>query len=329
MLNVFLTGITGFVGSHMADYLLKKIPNANIHAIKRQRSDVSNILHILDNPKVHLMEADLLDLSSLIAAISKSKPDVVFHFAAQSAPQASFHTPKQTIETNTIGTLNLLESINQVRKTSLINPVIISVSSSEVYGNPLPEEVPIKETNIIRAANPYSISKVGHDLISQYYQKAFDMKIIITRMFSHEGSRRGRDFAISNFARQIATAEKKNLPVFEIKVGNLNSVRTYVHISDAIEAYYLVATKGEVGEIYNIGGTDTCTIGEALDYIISISTLSKDRFVLVQDPKLMRPTDITLQIPDCTKFKNLTGWSVKTGLKEVAEDTLNYWRNLV
>lgn len=327
--TVLITGITGFVGSHMADYLLKKEPSIKIFGIKRQRSNLSNILHLLDNPHVSLLEADLLDMGSIIEALKEAKPDYIFHFAAQSAPQASFLVPKQTIETNIIGTLNLLEGVKQLKLNKTMDPVIISVSSSEVYGNPLPEEVPIKETNIIRAANPYSISKVGHDLLSQYYQKAFDLKIIITRLFSHEGSRRGRDFAISNFARQVAEAEKMNLPLYEIKVGNLKSVRTYVHVSDALEAYFLVATQGKFGEVYNIGGTETCTVGEALESIISMSTLPRDRFVLKVDPALIRPTDITLQIPDCTKFKALTGWEVKTGLAEVVEDTLNYWRKLV
>lgn len=328
MNKVFITGITGFVGSHMADYLLAD-NDYQIFGIKRQRSDVSNIQHLLDNKRVNLIEADLLDKGSLTRALRIARPDMIYHFAAQSAPQASFSVPKQTIEINTIGTLNLLEAIKEQRATTIIDPKIISVSSSEVYGNPLPSEVPIKETNPIRAANPYSISKVGHDMLSQYFYSAYGMKICITRLFSHEGARRGRDFALSNFARQIATAEKYHKESSIIKVGNLNSVRTYVHVSDAIKAYALVMQHGKPGEVYNIGGNHTLTVGEALEYLLSLSRLPRDHFILVTDAALMRPTDITLQIPDCTKFNELTGWTPKTTIKEVAEDILEYWRSEV
>lgn len=326
--SILMTGGTGFVGSHMIDFLLKAIPDTKIYAIKRQRSDIANVVHLLDDPRLEFIEADLLDQSSLMRAIKISNPTLVYHFAAQSAPQASFSVPKQTLETNIIGTYNLLEALNILRGGN-IDPVIISVSSSEVYGNPLPSEVPIDENNKIRAANPYSISKVGHDLLSQYFYNAFKMKIIITRLFSHEGARRGRDFALSNFARQIAIAEKLNAEKFTIKVGNLESIRTYVHISDAIEAYYLAAIHGVAGQIYNIGGSNTLAVGEALEYMLNLSKLDRKIFRLQEDPNLIRPTDITLQIPNYSKFQALTGWAPKTTIKEVSEDILNYWRNKV
>jgi GDP-D-mannose dehydratase len=206
---------------------------------------------------------------------------------------------------------------------------------------PQPDEVPIKETNPIRAANPYSISKVGHDLMSQYYQKAYGLRIIITRMFSHEGSRRGKRFALSSFAYQIAQHEKelKKLPVpfqtllsdgsFVVKVGNLKSVRTYAHISDAVRAYWLAATKGKVGEVYNIGGDHTCTVGEALENLLSKSIIPRKCFRFEEDPSRIRPTDITLQIPDCTKFKQQVGWLPLHDLDYISTDMLNYWRHEV
>lgn len=336
-MNILITGITGFVGSHMADYLLKNVPEATIYSIRRWRSDDRNIQHFYSNPRVIFLEGDLLDRGSLSEIIAKSKPDYVFHFAAQSYPMSSFNTPVHTLTTNVIGTTNLMDEFKIARDNGVCDPIIVSVSSSEVYGNPLPEEVPIKETNPIRAANPYSISKVGHDLMSQYYYKAYGLKVIITRLFSHEGSRRGKIFALSSFAYQIVQQEKRyiemvndpspgQLPQFDIKVGNLNSVRTYAHIDDAVHAYWTVATKGTVGEIYNIGGDYTCTVGDALEDLLMRSRIPRDKFTIVVDPNKIRPTDITLQIPDCNKFKNATGWKPTKTLGDITEDLLNYWR---
>jgi GDP-mannose 4,6-dehydratase len=333
-MRVLLTGITGFVGSHMADYILKESPDSIIFASRRWRSRDENIKHLYGNPRVKFIEADLLDRGSLNKLILEAKPDYVFHFAAQSFPGASFFTPVFTLNTNGVGTVNLLEELLQAREAKVCNPIIVSVSSSEVYGMPLPNEVPIKETNSIRAANPYSISKVTHDLMSQYYQKAFGLNIIVTRLFSHEGARRGKQFALSSFARQIVANERllvkdPNIKVFPIRVGNLNSVRTYAHIEDAIRAYWLVATKGRVGEVYNIGGKNTCTVGEALDNLISKSNIAKERFSVIVDPALIRPTDITLQIPDWSKFKEHTGWEPIKTMDDIILDLLNYWRGSI
>jgi GDP-mannose 4,6-dehydratase len=336
-MRILITGITGFVGSHMADYILRQAPEAKIFASRRWRSREENIRCLLFDPRVKFVEADLLDRRSLSLLIEVSKPDYVFHFAAQSFPGASFRIPVVTLTNNGIGTVNLLEEILQARDKGICDPVIVSVSSSEVYGMPTPDEVPIKETNPIRAANPYSISKVTQDLMSQYYQKAFGLKIIITRMFSHEGERRGKDFALSSFARQVALHEttyfcktcSTKIDKYSIRVGNLNSVRTYAHIDDAVRAYWLAATQGTIGEIYNIGGKHTCKVGDALNNIISKSEIPKENFEIIVDPALVRPTDITLQIPDWSKFKEATGWEPIKTLDDITQDLLNYWRREV
>jgi GDP-mannose 4,6-dehydratase len=334
-MRFFITGATGFVGSHMVDYLLEENPNNIIFASRRWRSDDSNIKHLYGNERVKFIEADLLDRGSLRTCIESSSPDYVFHFASQSYPMASFSSPVATLMTNGIGTINLLDEIRGARDKGICDPIIISVSSSEVYGNPAPDEIPITEQNPIRAANPYSISKVTHDLMSQYYFSSYGLKIIVTRLFSHEGKRRGRLFAISNFAYQIASVERlyhrgaKLDPThtFTIKVGNLHSVRTYSHIDDAIKAYWLVATKGIIGEVYNIGGKDACTVGEALEDLLKRSYIPRERFRIEVDEKRIRPTDITLQIPDCSKFKKLTNWEPEKTLGDINEDLLQYWRN--
>ena len=160
--------------------------------------------------------------------------------------------------------------------------------------------------------------------MSQYYHKAFGMKVITTRMFSHEGARRGKEFAVSSFAHQIAKAEKTG--IYEIRHGNLDSVRTYNHIEDAIKAYWLCSESDRYGEVYNIGGDETCTVGDAMDALIS---LSGKEFVKIQDPERMRPTDITLQIPDTSKFKSHFGWKPERPMKDIWIDLLTYWRERV
>jgi len=333
MTSVLMTGITGFVGSHMADYLLENVPDVKLYATRRWRSNDANIKHLYGNSQVLFIETDLTDRGSIHGAIELSKPDIVYHFAAQSFPESSFLTPVMTLTTNVIGTTNLMEELKTARDAEYCDPTIVSVSSSEVYGNPNKDEVPIKETNPIRAANPYSISKVGHDLMSQYYHNAYELKVIITRMFSHEGKRRGKLFALSSFAHQIVQHEKKEDfgtegSWYEIYHGNLDSVRTYNHIEDAVRAYWLAIDNCEYGETYNIGGDYTCTVGDALNMLISKSK-SPESFIKLPDPNRMRPTDITLQIPDSSKFRKATGWKPTKGLEEICDDLLEYWREVL
>jgi len=320
-MNILITGGTGFVGSHMIDFILKNETDVKIFATKRWMEDTKNVDHI-DDDRFEFIDCDLLDGLSIKRAVEISKPDKVFHFAAQSFPEVSFKMPVLTLQTNTVGTTNLLESI----KESDYNPTIVSISTSEVYGMPEEDEVPIKETNPIRAANPYSISKVGHDLMSQYYHKAYGMKIIITRMFSHEGARRGKQFALSSFAHQIVLNEKGKGDGF-IRHGNLDSTRTYAHIDDAINAYWVCSNSEKFGEVYNIGGEQTCTVGDALDKLINMS--KKKNLKKKLDPDRVRPTDITLQIPDTSKFRKHFSWKPEKTLDNVCEDLLNYWRGLL
>jgi GDP-mannose 4,6-dehydratase len=321
-MNILITGATGFVGSHMVDYILKYAiqPDQKVYCTKRWMEDTKNLDHV-DHDAFEYIDCDLLDGMSVNRAVEISKPKKVFHFAAQSFPEVSFKIPVVTLQTNIIGTTHLLESI----KESDYNPTIVSVSSSEVYGNPNKDEIPITEENPIRPANPYSISKVGHDLMSQYYHKAYDMKIITTRMFSHEGARRGKQFALSSFAYQIVQNEKGIGDGF-VRHGNLDSVRTYNHIEDAIQAYWLCSNSDKYGEVYNIGGDYTCTVGEALDMLMSKSNTKVEKKL---DPERVRPTDITLQIPSSDKFRNEYGWRPKKSLTHICDDLLNYWREVI
>ena len=322
-MNILITGGTGFVGSHMIDYILENQIDVKIYATKRWMEDTKNLDHV-DDERFQFIDCDLIDGMSVQRAIEISKPNKVFHFAAQSFPEVSFKIPVITLQTNVIGTTHLFESI----KDSRYNPTIVSISSSEVYGNPNEDEIPITENNPIRPANPYSISKVGHDLMSQYYHKAYGMKIITTRMFSHEGARRGKQFALSSFAYQIVQNEKLIKNDCQIRHGNLDSVRTYNHIEDAIKAYWLCSESNRYGEVYNIGGDYTCTVGEALDMLISKSKIS-DALTKLLDKKRVRPTDITLQIPSSDKFREHFGWKPEKDLTHICDDLLDYWREVL
>ncbi len=320
--KVLITGITGFVGSHLADYILNNFPEIQIFGLARWRSPNDNIRHILD--KITLEPGDLLDLPSLQTIISRQKPDVIFHLAAQSYVPYSFSSPVVTLNTNIIGTCNLLEAIRELKFTADYDPVIHICSSSEVYGQVKEDEVPIKESNPFRPASPYAVSKVGEDMLAFQYWLSWKIKTIRTRMFTHTGPRRGEVFASSTFAKQIAAIEAGLAPP-AVKVGNLESVRTFLDVRDAVKAYWLLVNKCPPGEVYNIGGVETMTVGEMLDRLLKLSKVKNIKVEV--DPARLRPSDVTLQIPCIDKFTEATGWKPVIKFDKTLEDLLNYWRD--
>ncbi|MCF6154421.1 MAG: SDR family oxidoreductase [Candidatus Brocadia sp.] len=315
-MKILITGITGFVGSHLAEYVLNLKEGHEIYGLCRWRSPKDNLATIYNNIK--MVEADLCDLSGLLRHFKTIKPDIIFHLAAQSYVLTSFNTPVQTLWTNVIGTANLLEAV----RLSEINPVIHICSSSEVYGQVSEEEVPIKESCPFRPASPYAVSKVGEDMIAYQYWVSYKIKTIRTRMFTHTGPRRGDVFAMSFFGKQIAAAEL-GLREPVIHVGNLKSVRTFCDVRDAVKAYWLLVNKCNPGEVYNIGGDTILTIGDALEKMLSFS--GKKCEVKV-DLNLLRPSDVTLQIPSTEKFRKETGWKPEIPLEKTLKDILDYWR---
>ena len=319
--KALLTGITGFVGSHLAEYLIAQHPEVSVHGICRWRSPQDNISH-LPKDGYYLHHADLNDLSSLIRVIRDVKPDVIFHLAAQSYVQTSFTAPIDTLRTNILGTTHLLEAI----RFADLDTIFHCVSSSEVYGQVLPEEVPIKETTPLRPASPYAVSKVGEDMIALQYWLSYGIKTIRSRMFTHGGPRRGEVFFDSAFAKQIVQIER-GMQDKIINVGNLDSVRTIADVRDAVTAYWLLVNQCDYGEVYNIGGTHTVTVGEVLHDLLSMSSLNIGESVTIRvADHLLRPSDVTLQIPDCSKFIQKTGWQPKITYQQSMSDLLEYWR---
>ncbi len=320
--KILITGITGFVGSHLAEHILHYQPIFNIIGFARWRSPKDNIAHLLGS--LIIEHGDLTDLPSVKFVLAKHRPKFIFHLAAQSYVDFSFRSPIMTLESNIIGTCNLLEAVKELKIADNYDPTIHICSSSEVYGQVAKNEIPIKETNPFRPASPYAVSKVGEDMLAFQYWLSWQIKTIRTRMFTHTGPRRGEVFALSNFAKQIAAIETgRQEPI--VKVGNLNSVRTWMDVRDAVEAYWLLVVKCPPGEVYNIGGNETKTIGEMLDILLGLSKVTGIKIEV--DQARLRPSDVTLQIPCIAKFVGATGWKPIIPFVRTVEDTLNYWRD--
>lgn len=315
------------VGSHLADYLLDRT-DWEIYGLCRWRSPLDNVSHLLPRAnagdRLSFLYGDLRDYASLQTAVEQSRPHYVFHLAAQSYPTTSFTAPFDTYETNVTGTARLLEVL---RRTRDVDPIIHVCASSEVYGRVPKEKVPISEECTFHPASPYAISKVGTDLVGRFHAEAYGQKVMTTRMFTHTGPRRGDVFAESTFAKQIAMIEAGVIaPV--IKVGNLESLRTWSDVRDAVRAYYLLVTVNpQPGAYYNIGGSYSCTIGKMLDYLLSLSTV---KCIEVQvDAQRLRPIDADLQVPDTSKFRAHTGWKPEIPFEKTMQDLLSYWRSRV
>jgi GDP-mannose 4,6-dehydratase len=325
--RALITGITGMVGSHLADYLLTHT-NWEVHGMCRWRSPMDNVEHLVGRVNrgdgVFFHYADLNDYASMVSVVQKVKPDYVFHLAAQSYPKTSFDAPEDTMNTNILGTLRLMDVLHKFKPDAVIH----NCASSEIFGRVPKELTPIKENTPFHPASPYAISKVGTDLVGRYYGEAFNMAIMSTRMFTHTGPRRGDVFAESTFAKQIAMAEVGMIPPV-IKTGNLDSLRTWADVRDAVRAYHMLVTINPIaGEYYNIGGEHVCTVREMLEFLVSHSTI-KDQLTVEMDPDRLRPIDADLQVPDTTKFREHTGWKPEISFETTMLDLLNYWRERV
>jgi len=324
--RALITGITGMVGSHLLDYLLK-YTDWEIWGMIRWRSPLDNIFHNIDRinrgDRIRLVYADLRDTMSIDHAVRTVRPDYVFHLAAQSYPKTSFDSPLDTLDTNIQGTERLLGALRQYSKDAVIHVC----ASSEVFGRVPKEKLPIDEECTFHPASPYAISKVGTDLVGRYYAEAYNMCVMTTRMFTHTGPRRGDVFAESTFAKQIALIETWKLEPI-VKVGNLDSLRTWADVRDAVRAYFMLVTVKPIsGAYYNIGGVYTCSVRDMLDTLLSYSS-RKDINVEI-DPERLRPIDADLQVPDTRKFQSHTGWQPEITFETTMQDLLNYWREKV
>lgn len=314
--KVLITGISGSGGSYLAEYIVRNYPEVKVYGISRwhSTSDKENLRNIVH--KISVYECDLTDLGSIVNTLSKIKPDGIFHLAAHANVRASFITPLAVLNNNILGTANLLESI----RVAKMNPIIQLCSTSEVYGLVDSKNIPIREDCPLNPSSPYAVSKVTQDLLGQVYYLSYGMRIIRTRMFAYINPRREDLFATS-FAMQVARIELGLQK--ELLHGNLDSVRTIIDVRDAMESYWIALTRCKIGEVYNIGGSTTIKVGEFLELL---KKKTKCKIPSKLDPNLLRPADVTLQIPDITKFQKETGWKPKYSFEASIKFLLDYCR---
>lgn len=318
-LKVLITGITGFAGSHLADYALAQ--GASVCGWKRWNSRCRNIRHLQN--KVHFMNCDITDAHSVYSALKFYKPDWIFHLAAQSFVSESWDKPHLYFQTNVHGTINLLDACRELE----INPRIHIAGTGEEYGYVYPEECPITEnSNRLRPMNPYAVSKVAQTLLGQVYHKSYGQDIVCTRAFNHIGPRRDKVFAFAFFAYHAARIEQGKEKAV-IPIGRLDAKRDYTHVKDMVRAYWLALEKGESGGLYCISSGDNHVVREGLDKILNLCTYKDIR--LIEDPKYIRPTTVPLLHASADRFCGETGWEPTVSFEDTIEDIMEYWRERV
>ena len=319
MTTALITGITGFAGSHLAEYLLEHHGDVRVVGTHRWRSPLDNVEGILD--RIELRETDLRDLHSVYRTLEAVRPDYVFHLAAQSFVPTSWSAPASTLETNVIGQTNIFEAVRALA----LDPVIQIACSSEEYGLVHPDETPIRETNPLRPLSPYAVSKISQDYLAYQYFQSYGLKTVRTRGFNHTGPRRGKVFVTSNFAMQLAKIEA-GLQEPVIRVGNLDAIRDFTDVRDMVRAYYLAVTRARPGEVYNIASGKGITIRELLDRLIELAAVEVS---IEQDPERMRPSDVEILLGDSSKFRADTGWEPQIPFEQTLKDTFEYWRRRI
>ena len=318
--NVLITGITGFAGSHFMDHILNNT-DYNVYGLKRMNSSLKNIKHALN--KINLIDGDLLDESSLINALKIAKPDQIYHLGALSWVTPSWNMPAVYMQTNAIGTINLFEAMRVVGCSARV----LTSATPEEFGDVPLDMIPITEKTRIHPINPYAASKAAQDMVCMTYYASYNMDIVRTRAFNHEGPRRNVHGAIASFAYQIACIEA-GLQEPVIKVGNLSATRNFTDIRDTVRAYFLAMEKGKSGELYLIGTDQIYTMETLLKKLITFSSRANEIKIEV-DPARVRPTELMTFIGDYTKFKTQTGWEMQYKIDETLQSVLDYWRGEV
>lgn len=329
--KILITGITGQVGSQLADYVLENT-DFDVFGMMRWQEPMDNLYHLTDRinrkDRISLYYADLNDYSALARMIKTVKPEFISHLAAQSYPKTSFEIPIETLQTNIIGTANLLECIRQQKETDGYDPVVHVCSSSEVYGKAKPGS-PLAEESPFHGASPYSISKIGTDYLGRFYGEAYGLRTFITRMGTHSGPRRSDVFFESTVAKQIALIEAGHQEPF-IRVGNLSSTRTFQDARDAVRAYFLLleaSAQGKIpcGEYFNIAGEEAYQLPQVIEILLGFS--ARTDIKVVTDQERMRPIDADYQMFDNTKIRAAIDWKPEISARQMFADLLDHWRS--
>lgn len=323
MKKVLITGVTGFVGSHLADYVLS-MNDVELHGTRRWHlSRMDHVQHIID--KINWHDCNILDATSVRKLIAEIKPDIIFHMASESFVSPSWDNPREYMDTNYMGTVNLLEAMREYSPDTILH----IPGSGEEYGDIREDELPINPSTVLRPVNPYAVTKIAQDLIGYVYFKSYGTKVIRTRTFNHEGPRRENVFGIPWYAYQIACIEKGKQEKV-VKTGDVDDKRNFTHVKDIVKAYWLAVTKCEPGELYLVGSDEDdkiYTFRQALERMIDMSTVNG--IIYEKDPRFVRPTKVPFLISDTKKFRSITGWKPEISFDQILADTLEYWRERV
>jgi GDP-4-dehydro-6-deoxy-D-mannose reductase len=313
--RVLITGLTGPVGSFLADHLLS-LPDLELHAFKRWRSDPRPIEHLRGRVTIH--EGDIEDPFAVDRAVAAAAPARVFHLAAQSYPSASWEAPIHTMRTNVEGTLNLLEAVRRHVPQARVH----IAGTSAQYGAVRPDEVPIAETHPMRPSSPYGVSKVAAELSGLQYHDNFGLHVVVTRSFNHVGPRQGDRCSIQTFCQQMAAIEAgRQEPV--LHVGNLEPRRDFTHTRDVARALWLLIERGTPGQVYNLCAGRATRIGDIVQLVVERGRVPVEVRV---DPARLRPSDEPILLGDNTKLRAATGWAPTIAIPEIVDELLAYWR---
>lgn len=315
-MRVLITGITGFAGSHLAEYALGQ--GAEVFGPIRVRSRLENVEEIKD--RVVLVDCDLRDFSSVLALVNACRPDRIFHLAGQSYVPTSWHAPAETIQNNVVCQVNLFEAVRALK----LDPLIQVAGSSEEYGLVFESECPIRETNPLRPLSPYAVSKIAQDFLGYQYFKSYGLRVIRTRAFNHTGPRRGEVFVTSNFAKQIVETERGLRPPI-LEVGNLETRRDFSDARDIVRGYWLALEKATPGEVYNLASGQAYSIADIVKLLLSQARVASEVRVVPSGDR-MRPSDVPLLLGHSGKLQGQTGWAPRIPLEQTLADLLEYWR---
>jgi len=316
--RILITGVTGFVGGYLAERCRVWYPQAKVFGLYNRKvpQQVSAAMeHII------FLRADITQAEDMHQALARSRPDVIFHLAAQSSVSASWSDPVQALQVNALGTLRLLEAARLEHPTARL----VLVGSGEQYGAIQPHENPIHEEIRLRPINPYAVSKAMQDLYGYQYFVSYGLPTVRVRSFNHFGPRQSDAFVLAGFARQIALIEAgKAEPV--VMVGNLQAKRDFLPVEDVVTAYLTLAEQGQPGEVYNVGSGHARSIGEILDLLL---TFAKMPIRIREDPARMRPVDIAILEADISRIQAHTDWEPTVSFEFALKEMLDYWRAVV
>lgn len=323
-MKVLITGITGFVGSHLADYILTDNPHVEVHGTRRYHlSKMDNVNHIFES--VHWHDCNLKEAVSVRKMIKSIRPDIIFHMAAESFVSPSWDHPTEYMDVNYGATVNVLDAVREFAPDCVVH----LPGSGEEYGEIREDILPIDLETVLNPVNPYAVSKIAQDLIGYVYFRSYGTKVVRTRAFNHEGPRRHYVFGIPWFAYQIARIEKgMQDPIIE--TGDIDDKRNFTDVRDMVQAYWLAANHCDPGELYLVGREEKdmiFTFRQTIDRLIELSEL-EPKFVQVrQVEKFTRRTQVPFLIADISKFNSLVNWTPKYSMDDILLDTLNYWRD--